>query len=76
MNFSLRYEYSNGAQFNMFSPVSYKQIWDLYKIKFTGNETIINNKEVLKGQLPFKFSFIFNIMIFANNLIIGVLQWA
>ena len=37
-------------------------------MKFIGNETIINSKEVLKGQCPSKFYLTFNLMIFSNNL--------
>ena len=53
--------------FDVFSSVSSKQIWHLYEMKFIGNETIINNKEVLKGQFSYKFPVIFNLMMFSNN---------
>ena len=40
--------------FSVFPPVSSIQI--LHYIKFVGNETIINNKEILKGQFSSNFA--------------------
>ena len=61
MSFSLRYECFNGA------PVLCKHIWYSYKMTFRGNETIINNKEVLKEQFSSKSSLIYNLMMFSIN---------
>ena len=63
MFFSLRFECSIGAQLNV-SCVFPRFIQT--NLTFIGNETIINNKEVLKGEFSSKLALIFNLMIFSN----------
>ena len=52
----------------IFFPVLCKQIWHLYKMESKGNETIVNDEEVLKGQFSSRFALIFNLMTFFYNL--------
>ena len=57
----------NASMVLRFSPVLCNHIWYSYKITFRGNETIINNKEVLKEQFSSKSSLIYNLMMFSIN---------
>ena len=52
--------------FSVFLPISWHK-FDIY-IKFVGNETIINIKEILKGEFSSNFAFMLSLMIFSNNL--------